>query len=571
MVQKRLLKVSSLILAWILFGAVMVQAASINVDLVAEDFQPVKGVLVMPLEGQWLIDVDAAAGVIPGDLFAVVETGRPVLHPATNEIIGHIEKIKSVLKITRIKTGYSYAELHKQDGELKPGQEVRRFTGLPAQMQDATGDGRVLYAELQAALPQLEWQGYSAFAAGSANNETNGLLFRLDQKGLTVAGYDGTPLRFYPSQGQLAANQQLPAGVISRSASLSSGAIVAAAPAQTNLASGGIVRTEAASQDGIWRSPNFRTGAVGVTVADLDGDEQLEVAVLTDSSVEVVRLSEGNYHQIAHYDLPNTLEPLGLDSADLDGNGKSELYLTAARKHNLDSMVLELAGKSLTEVAKALPYYFRKTMLDGEGDILLGQRFGNYERAFVGQVFRVQRRGDEIEPGAVLSLPRNTTVFSFVSIGNGMVARINQQALSVSGPAGDIWTGDAVNGASEIYIDFEDPNATSPGEDTMPYFLAPRLADGGNGVVLATEHKGGLLSHKMQSFSQGRVVALQWDGNSMQELWHTRPQSGYLADFNFADADNDGEKEIVGFFTFGREGLMSLSSGRSALMLFDLN
>ena len=147
----------------------------------------------------------------------------------------------------------------------------------------------------------------------------------------------------------------------------------------------------------------------------------------------------------------------------------------------------------------------------------------------------------------------------------------NYQVLSVSGSAGDIWTGDTVNGASEIYIDFEDPNALRQGEDTIPYFLAPRLADGGNGVILATEHKGGLLSHKLHYFGPGRVVALQWDGTSMQELWHTRPQSGYLADFSFADADNDGVKELVAFFTFGRQGLMSFSSGKSALMVFELN
>ena len=115
-----------------------------------------------------------------------------------------------------------------------------------------------------------------------------------------------------------------------------------------------------------------------------------------------------------------------------------------------------------------------------------------------------------------------------------------------------------------------DPNAKA-NEDTMPFFIPPRLADGENGVILATEHKGGLFSHRFQTFGQGRVSAYQWDGASMQEVWHTRPQAGYLADFSYADADNDGVKEIVTLFTFGREGLLGFSKGRSALMIFELN
>jgi hypothetical protein len=217
-----------------------------------------------------------------------------------------------------------------------------------------------------------------------------------------------------------------------------------------------------------------------------------------------------------------------------------------------------------------LPYYFRKVDLPGEGPVLLGQRGGTLDRPFVGSIFRVKRSGTEITSGADLSLPANINLLSFLPLSKDLFVRISMSSLSVSNSSADLWQGDQLNGASELYINFKDPNSRGQ-NDTLPYFLAPRLLSGGDNIVLATEHKGGFLSHENQKFSQGRVVALQWNGDSLQELWHTRPQSGYLADFRLADADNDGQKELVAYFTFGRGGLFSLSSARSSVLIFELN
>jgi hypothetical protein len=46
-------------------------------------------------------------------------------------------------------------------------------------------------------------------------------------------------------------------------------------------------------------------------------------------------------------------------------------------------------------------------------------------------------------------------------------------------------------------------------------------------------------------FTGAEVYAFEWDGLGLSELWRSRKISGYAADFQIADIDNDGQDEIV--------------------------
>jgi hypothetical protein len=55
----------------------------------------------------------------------------------------------------------------------------------------------------------------------------------------------------------------------------------------------------------------------------------------------------------------------------------------------------------------------------------------------------------------------------------------------------------------------------------------------------------------------------------LDEAWTTKPQFGYLADFRLADADNDGQKEVVMAVGFSGK-LKFLSQRRSTLVVYEL-
>ncbi len=71
-----------------------------------------------------------------------------------------------------------------------------------------------------------------------------------------------------------------------------------------------------------------------------------------------------------------------------------------------------------------------------------------------------------------------------------------------------------------------------------------------------------------RSFEKSQLKAFRWDGRSLEPLWHTKPQGGYLSDFTLADVDNDGAQELVMTVLFTHAGFMS--KARSNLVVYEL-
>ncbi len=145
------------------FAAISVSVACAGgVDQIAEDFKPLSGYVVMPRGDEFIIDLDARQGINIGDLFSVIGPGEAVIHPITKKVLGKLEEVKGVLKVTRILDGFSFARPLAKTAGIKEGDPIRRFSGLKAVFWDYTGRNRPLFNQLQKALPGLSWQDYQA-------------------------------------------------------------------------------------------------------------------------------------------------------------------------------------------------------------------------------------------------------------------------------------------------------------------------------------------------------------------------------------------------------------------------
>ncbi len=583
-------------------------------SVLIKDFKPVTAALVMPIGSEWIIDKDAAQGVKSGDLFSVVSHGKPIIHPLTKEILGTIDVVQGILQVTKVKTGYSYATVLNADVELKPGAQLKRFYNLPASFWDYTNDGEAVFVELQEALPHLEWQTYAAAQQSRPATPTplpgaTRLLFVLTDQGLAVKDNNLQPLRFYQPQvlagGQgtgsaavslsaggtgssyapgIVANPQ--AAVVPQGASqgffgkMSDQLFGSSSPkyrgqiAAGQTQRGGLIVSSTEKREGVWYGPRMQGQPVGIEVADFDGDGQQEVAVAFADRIVVMRSVDGQLEQLASLEIDRTIKPLSIDGADLDHDGKVELYLTAVNGLVASSSVFEWQDGQLVATIQSIPWFLRKVTLPGEGEVLLGQAIDPKSKHgssdYQGPVFRIARSGNDLNKAGEMTLPGHVELNGFLPYAAGgrsllVNLNINDTLELLESNSSPVWESSDYYGGSQNSFERRDQLR----EGARYRFLKQRIETGPENTVLVPVNEGSRLT-SMRKFKQSHLEALVYDGYSMVERWRTQPQGGYLADYRLADADNDGADEIVMLVQYAQGSWLDSSSGISALLFYEI-
>lgn len=116
-----------------------------------------------------------------------------------------------------------------------------------------------------------------------------------------------------------------------------------------------------------------------------------------------------------------------------------------------------------------------------------------------------------------------------------------------------VWKSEEVFGGSNTYIE---PMNMSGNQTTElanePSYINLRILtydtnqDGKREIIIVKNSSSfARLSQNVKLFSSGEVYNLEWDGTGMVENWRTKKISGYVADYQFKDIDNDGKNEVV--------------------------
>jgi len=554
-------------------------------DDVARDFSPVSTYLVMPVGTEWIVDAGAGTGVVTGDIFTLVRPGQKIIHPVTKEILGSLDEVRAILKVTRIKSEYSYAAVLEGGKDLAAGEKALRYQGTPAVFWDYTGEGETLFLTLSKTLTQFDWTPYAAAQSdrpekpAPLDDKGTSLLFILDDSGLTVRDSAFHAIRTYP---RIEIASFLPATVSPPSqlpttppppalpVSPAPGIVVTPPPPSSNGTA--IVKAAIPSMEGVWRSQKMAGKPVGIEIADLDGDGALETAVCFNDRIEVGRVSGDAIQVLGRFEIPPSLKPLSIDGADLDGDGRMNLYVTAARGMALSSFAVDFSQGKFKTIYENVPWFFRSVTLPGEGRILLAQKIGENQNDFIGPVFRVGRSGEELTEGKSIELPPYVILYGFTLF---------------EGPQGKTFTASLTGGDTLQVIDNEnnvlwesgsdygglETSMERPeqavGPDKRYLFLKARIETLADATILVPVNEGNRMT-AIRTFRKSRLVSLKWDGYSLVETWHTAPQQGYMADFRVADADNDGVDEIVQIVAFGRKGFFTKGEESSSVLIYEM-
>ena len=357
-------------------------------------FKPANGVLIAIQGDDYIVNLDASAGVMVGDLLCIVTPGEKLIDPANGAILGSLDTVEGILKITRIRSGFSHASPLGKISKVKKGDSVRRYQNLTAIFQDQNGTGLVMYNQLVSGLPSLEWQGYypvQKIQSSSSDypNKRAQLTFILTDSLLQVQDSTGQVIRSFPVVDQSATLSNTPAHQPALPV------VVSSPPAATPVPQPAVAwdRSQQKNQaqveysveypgyltlgefPGIVLMADFSLSDGQHLMAGSDGSD-LNVFVVTDRMKLVASekdVHHGNIHAVAWW-RPEADGPLYL--AVTASTTKDHSYGTTAETI-FTSSVYRFRDGQLSLVVHNLPYLLGTFDRDSDGnkETLLGQSF----------------------------------------------------------------------------------------------------------------------------------------------------------------------------------------------------
>jgi hypothetical protein len=133
-------------------------------------------------------------------------------------------------------------------------------------------------------------------------------------------------------------------------------------------------------------------------------------------SLSVYRLEPAGWKQVWAESVPGKerdMQQFSLATADINGNGKPEIFVTRTLGGTVSSYVMEFSEGSYRRTAD-LRGFLRVLSVPGRGAVLIGQDF-DPEKFYAGQPREFVWSGAGYAPGPEFSLPKGVTLYGFIA------------------------------------------------------------------------------------------------------------------------------------------------------------
>lgn len=337
--------------------------------------------------------------------------------------------------------------------------------------------------------------------------------------------------------------------------------------AQAKAPEGDIVRVERAQKGAGSGMISQRLDGVmiGIARVGMPGKEEREVVVATRNELRLYLQGRELKLLETEKGFDETEKIISIDSADLDGDGIVEIYVSCFRGEELSSRVYLLESGKFRKIAADLPYFFRAADVRGGAKKLLAQQMGR-EEDYYGDLYEVAKKGDSFTIVNPLKLPRfanihNTNMISHKDGGFLFVVLHPDGYLLVYDQKGEnLWRGSDKFGGSETFFSRDDSqNMRVTGSQYRKRFIEQRLTVTKSGEIIVPKNEGFFVLGDSRSFTKSSLYSFAWNGAALDELWHTRLSQNYLSDYAY-DAER---KELVLLEVVKKEGVSE--KGASAI------
>lgn len=334
-----------------------------------------------------------------------------------------------------------------------------------------------------------------------------------------------------------------------------------------------------------WLSRNFKTEIRAIALHDMDNDGQNEIVIMELHSIQIFRFTHNRLVKIGELKEKSFNRFLNIGIADLNANGKPEIYISNMQKKNYNapiSFVVEWDGKGLQKIAKRQPWYFRIMDIPQQGKVLFGQKQGmtrstiDANNLFGGGVHKFSWKGEKLEKGKRYELPNRVNIFDFsigeiFNDGNEMiVAATRTYHIKVyNSDKKEEWMSSKSFGSTNNYLE-----SAAQGDhiDMMRTYL-PHPATivntdnkGSKGLIVVNNNEGLKSLSRLKVFKGAYIECLQWNGINFETKWQTEKVSKLISGFDLGDVDHDGQIDLV-YAAVAQTGLTLGRKGKSKIVI----
>jgi len=324
---------------------------------------------------------------------------------------------------------------------------------------------------------------------------------------------------------------------------------------------------------GFWMSPKYGSEFKGMDIGDVNGDGLNEVVIIDNTSVLLYQKKGDEFRQLKKITGGTYETYLGVDIADVNGNGIPEIFVTNINRQTIDSFVLEYRNGNYEVISKGLPYMMR-VIHTGGTTRLLGQILsGTRDNPFINPIHVVTWENGKYTLGEKMQIPQGLSVYGLtldavdgtgverlITFDENDYLRIYEKTnkllihlKAVMGSTELLWRSDEEFGGSNNVFKPAFASGTRSMTDSPDLiYMKPRILtydlnkDGKKEVIVVKNLSAmGRVMKNMPLFTSAEVYNLEWDGLGLAEVWRTRKISGYVADYQIRDIDNDGQDDIV--------------------------
>lgn len=337
------------------------------------------------------------------------------------------------------------------------------------------------------------------------------------------------------------------------------------------------------TQASFWKSASFNHLINGVAIGDVDGDGKNETVIAAPHTVMIFGSDGGPFRKLAEVEESTNKNIYGLDTADINGNGYAEIFVTSfnAEKTVVNSFILEYDGQNYVKILDNSRLIYRIAGTPNRGRILLGQR-PKKGSSDSGPIFEMIWQGGEYVFTDEIKTPRytHTSLLGLTIadvLNNGQESALgykgNDHIQIIDSAGKEVWESPDSYGGSMLFWDAPwDDRGQVVNKKYFPMRLVvwQNRAAKENQVIAVKNYDVTDRKLEYRMFTKTQIEAFTWDGLGLRPIWKTRIIKGYIQDYTVGDFDNDGQDELVAALVIKEGRGIVLTETKSTIIAYDL-